>query len=462
MKKLIILIALFLTNKLQSQNLVLNSGFDSIITCPDGTKISEITPHWFSATKHGTPDVFNSCAPASSFGVPNSGLNKQDARSLNGYAGIEIYSKVESNGREYLQTKLTEKLEKNTQYFVRFFVSPIAFPKRLGYRQSYTNAISLKFTKTLLSDTTTSAKFYYPSIGNRKDLIKDTIGWTPVSGCYKAIGEEQFMTIGNFTPNKEMMIENEVVDQVGKLYYYIEDVSVMKFNPLPDTLFLCKGDSKIFDATFLESTYKWSTGKTESVETINESGYYTVEATIDGCFFKDSMTVIDPSEWSGLPKDTFFCKENIGIPLKLGINGSYKWSTGDTAQFIVVKLPDTYSVTVTNICGTYVYTSRVNFEKCGCHFYTPNIFSPNDDGTNDIFRPIIECKKKGLTSYKISIFNRQGEKVYLSQNYNEGWDGKFRGENCDPGVFVWYVEYKYEENGIEKYILESGDVALLK
>jgi gliding motility-associated-like protein len=92
----------------------------------------------------------------------------------------------------------------------------------------------------------------------------------------------------------------------------------------------------------------------------------------------------------------------------------------------------------------------------------PTAFSPNEDSNNDTYKPIIDCKKRDVSSYKLSIFNRQGEQVYFSQNIDDTWDGTFRGQKCDIGVFVWVVEYAYEEKGIIKSIIESGDVTLIK
>lgn len=464
MYKLLISILLFfsLNLKSQNQNLIPNSGFDSIKNCPySGSNIIDIVPHWFSANKYGTPDIYNRCATPQSAGVPfHWYVNVQESRSENGYAGIGIYSELESNGREYIEVKLIETLKKNRNYFVRYFVSPQSFPKFLGYRPSYTDAMGLRFTDTILYSNAINSRFYEPSIDNKKGLITDTVGWTAISGCYKAKGGELYATIGNFTPNDKMNIISEGISR-GVLYFYVEDVSVLKFDPLPDTLILCTGESKTFNAAFLESTYLWNTNNKDSVQTITKAGKYTVAATIEGCVLSDTVIVIDPSVSSGL-QDTVACKEKRGLELKVDFKGNYFWSTGDTTQSIRVNKPDVYTVTVTNVCGTYSYTSKVDFEECGCRLYAPTAFSPNEDSNNDTYKPIIDCKKRDVSSYKLSIFNRQGEQVYFSQNIDDTWDGTFRGQKCDIGVFVWVVEYSYEEKGIIKSIVESGDVTLLK
>jgi gliding motility-associated-like protein len=462
-KRLVTLLLFFpLLLKSQNQNLIPNSGFDSIKTCPSaGSNITDILPQWFSANKYGTPDVYNRCSISESAGVPLHFRNlKQESRSGDGYVGINVYQDIKSNTGEYIEVKLIDKLVANTNYLVRLYVSPLSRPQELGYRPSYGDAIGLRFTDTLLYSTDGGSRFYEPSINNKNGFITDTIGWTAISGCYKAKGGEQYATIGNFIPDDKVNII-PCCDRQISLYYYIEDVSVMKFNPLPDTFLLCKGEKKIFNASFLESTYRWNTNNKDSVETVTQPGKYVVEATLEGCVFTDTVVVIDPSVSSGL-QDTIACKAKKGIELKVAVMGNYKWSSGDTTQSILITKPDVYSVTVTNDCGTFSYTSRVDFEECGCRFYAPTAFSPNGDSNNDTYKPIIDCKRQVIEGYKFSVFNRQGEQVYFTQNIEDTWDGTFRGQQCDVGVFAWMVEYTYEEKGIIKTIIDSGDVTLLK
>jgi gliding motility-associated-like protein len=430
-------------------------------------KISEVVPNWFNSTKYLQAGIYNSCNNNNSmqltFAAPYSfeGRSYKQPRSGNGYAGFGVYQFVPSNSRAYLQTKLSEKLKKDTYYYGRYFTSPRVLK---GLRLGFSDGFGIKFFKTMQFDTTFGGNFYDADIKSNKGVIRDTSIWTPITGCYKARGDEEWLMIGNFLRTEETKIETEEIPYTRDVlpFYFFEDVSLYKFDPLPDTLFLCKGESKTYNAALLESTYRWSTGKTDSIETIRKSGRYVVDATIDGCVLSDTVVVIDPSVWSGLAEDTLACKEPKGIELKVGITGRYEWSTGDTTQSIKVTKPDIYSVTVTNVCSTYVYTSKVDFEECGCRLYAPTAFSPNEDSNNDTYKPIIDCKKRDVSSYKLSIFNRQGEQVYFSQNIEDTWDGAFRGQKCDIGVYVWVVEYAYEEKGIIKSIIESGDVTLLK
>jgi gliding motility-associated-like protein len=69
----------------------------------------------------------------------------------------------------------------------------------------------------------------------------------------------------------------------------------------------------------------------------------------------------------------------------------------------------------------------------------PTIFSPNNDGVNDIFKPIIA----GLTNMKLDIYNRYGTIIFSSDRINAFWDGRTTsGEPCSAGVYFYTIEAK--------------------
>jgi len=69
----------------------------------------------------------------------------------------------------------------------------------------------------------------------------------------------------------------------------------------------------------------------------------------------------------------------------------------------------------------------------------PNVFTPNNDGMNDIFSPI---KINGIAINQISIFNRWGELIHRESSPKILWDGKTRNENSSDGVYYWIIEYQ--------------------
>ena len=72
-------------------------------------------------------------------------------------------------------------------------------------------------------------------------------------------------------------------------------------------------------------------------------------------------------------------------------------------------------------------------------FYIPNSFTPNGDGINDIFRPIL-IHFQELNYFK--IYNRFGQLVFETNQIGVGWDGIYKGVKQDIGNYVWMIEAK--------------------
>ncbi|HAW51321.1 MAG TPA: hypothetical protein DCX54_03170, partial [Flavobacteriales bacterium] len=85
-------------------------------------------------------------------------------------------------------------------------------------------------------------------------------------------------------------------------------------------------------------------------------------------------------------------------------------------------------------------------------FYVPNSFTPNGDGVNDYFMP--KGAFHDVKAYKLEVFNRWGEMIYSTDNYNSnGWDGTYKGTPAPTGSYVYVVNYtsadglEYEKRG---------------
>jgi gliding motility-associated-like protein len=78
--------------------------------------------------------------------------------------------------------------------------------------------------------------------------------------------------------------------------------------------------------------------------------------------------------------------------------------------------------------------------------YVPNAFTPDGDGTNDIFYPVI--KGYNPEYFDLMIFNRWGELIYQTDNAANGWDGTHKGTKAKSDVYVWKIkarDTKYNE-----------------
>ena len=79
-------------------------------------------------------------------------------------------------------------------------------------------------------------------------------------------------------------------------------------------------------------------------------------------------------------------------------------------------------------------------------FYVPNSFTPNGDGQNDSFIPVLTAGYDRSQGYEFNIFNRWGELVFSSVSPGEGWDGTFNNQMVQNGAYIWYVKFKDSMN----------------
>jgi len=140
---------------------------------------------------------------------------------------------------------------------------------------------------------------------------------------------------------------------------------------------------------------------------------------------------------------------------------SYLWSNGDGTQDLNGIGDGTYTVTVTDNYGcivtdTYIVDeSLVDCDGVNPHAVVPNAFSPNGDGENDI----LYVRGQDVAQLNFIIYDRWGEKVFETHSLDVGWDGTFRGQEMDPGVFVYHMHAIFTD-GSDK--IEKGDITLVK
>lgn len=87
--------------------------------------------------------------------------------------------------------------------------------------------------------------------------------------------------------------------------------------------------------------------------------------------------------------------------------------------------------------------------------YIPNIFSPNQDGANDI----LYLRGENIKDATISIYNRWGEKVFESNDITKGWDGSYKGKPCPAEVYVYSCSVTFLNGEIKK---TGGNITLVR
>ncbi|MCU0455928.1 MAG: PKD domain-containing protein [Bacteroidales bacterium] len=153
----------------------------------------------------------------------------------------------------------------------------------------------------------------------------------------------------------------------------------------------------------------------------------------------------------------------------------YRWSFGDGTGSDLFEprhrynKPGNYDVRLIAVspegCTDTVTTINVASSP-GYHITFPNAFTPNltgpsggyysraSDEASRIFHPV----HNGVTEFHLTIFSKMGIMVFESNDINYGWDGYYKGQLCDPGVYVWKVRGKFINSDEFNKI---GDVTLL-
>jgi gliding motility-associated-like protein len=86
----------------------------------------------------------------------------------------------------------------------------------------------------------------------------------------------------------------------------------------------------------------------------------------------------------------------------------------------------------------------------------PNAFSPNGDGKNDKFQ-LVGTNFQTLMEFR--VFNRWGQEVFSTTDINGGWDGTWKGQPQDMGVYNYLIRVGYPDGYTETY---KGDVTLVR
>ena len=143
------------------------------------------------------------------------------------------------------------------------------------------------------------------------------------------------------------------------------------------------------------------------------------------------------------------------------INGDLVCEDCDTLALQVVTA-GYYAVIIQDTSGCIVSDSVFIKVVSIPAMYIPTAFSPNDDGTNDLFGPFFG--NNVLLIQDFSIYSRWGEKLYVRTNMSPDndqlfWDGSADDEALNPGTFVYSITIELIDGRV---IQQSGDFHLIR
>ena len=431
---------------LQAQNLVLNGDFEEYYNLPTEFSQAELCKYVFNPSPgiyingDATPDYFHNLG----FLPPISSVNFTNAFSGNGFLGFVGFGSQKSY-REYLQIELSNALIKNVKYSIKAMISNGKYyDDRSKYDfPAFSNAFQVTFTNDTLKQNNSLPIFLPPAFSI--DTLFYSEEWVEIEFTYKAKGGERFITFGNFRQTADIRykraVDQERLISFDVAYFFIDDVFVIPQNTFPlsainDTLSICRGDTGQLQVEG-DSLVQWyqlpertlvAENKTVEVSPSNNTIYVAKGRTDSARFY---VFVNDTP--SVRYNDTTICLGNeIYIPAQTSYYDSI---------FIQPKAENS-SITAS---GRYYITAykhgcmkekeiNVKAEDCEVAIDYPNIFTPNRDGKNDSFVPIVY---KGIEEAELKIYNRWGGLVYNTKKPLSGWEAF----SVSDGVYYWYCRY---------------------
>ncbi|MFN8164850.1 MAG: gliding motility-associated C-terminal domain-containing protein [Bacteroidia bacterium] len=208
------------------------------------------------------------------------------------------------------------------------------------------------------------------------------------------------------------------------------------------------------------TTVSWSTTPSQnSLTAVNLTpGNYT--ATISdpsGCNSQKSvMLSYGPDAFPSLDlgNDTVICPGGI---VQLNARGftNYLWQDGSTDSSFIVTETGKIVLMVRNSAGCDTADSLLVTEDCLHDILFPNAFTPNDDGINEIFKGVGTIPAK----YDLKIYNRWGELIFETENFDLGWNGIYKNHHAEPGLYIYLAQFSF---GNEDLIEKAGSVYLFR
>lgn len=206
----------------------------------------------------------------------------------------------------------------------------------------------------------------------------------------------------------------------------------------------CIGDTVVLDASsqFAFDSYVWSDNSGNATLEVTQFGEYYVAGTdANDCEFTDTINFSPEYTFFSLYEDTtIYSGTSLDLEAETGV--SYEWNTGETTQTITVTPQnDTlYAVTIEQDNGCFRVGSVNVFIDESIIVFVPNMFSPNNDGSNDGFL----VYGNGIETITFKIFNRWGDMIFESSDVGmmqtTGWDGIVNNEEQPAGTYVWTLE----------------------
>lgn len=239
----------------------------------------------------------------------------------------------------------------------------------------------------------------------------------------------------------------------------------------PDAV--CNGETVRLEAHGADS-YLWSTGATTDVVDVKpeDDTTFSVIGYFGDCGTKTSLHDLQvkyrpKADFEYLPTQPI-----VNTPVQFQYTGTNNVDTWNWT-FKEQQIPQEYSsfinpeyivknagilkvhLMVQNDFGCMDSITKYIVTEAGIKVFIPSGFTPNGDGFNNIFIPHYEYVKE----VEFTVFNRWGEVMFNTRSLTEGWDGRYKGEPVQGGVYAFMVNAIGYDNKTYTY---KGTITVLR
>lgn len=253
------------------------------------------------------------------------------------------------------------------------------------------------------------------------------------------------------------------LDIVDTIYKQLQ-ISAPPYVDLGEDWKICEGDSVHLMANGEYTSCIWLDEHflNETSLIVKRDGLYWVDVFTVCGRDQDSVYVeVRPLPVVDLGSDTYIeLNSSVTLTATPGYD-NYLWQDGSNFYEYYTEDPGVFWVDVGDDIGCKS-SDTILIEPLFIDIYVPTAFSPNGDNLNDVFVPISTYQV--AMNYEMMIFNRFGEMVFESEEFDVGWDGSYLGNPCPLEVYTWYIKAEPQVQTVyfSKPVELSGNVSLLR
>lgn len=294
-----------------------------------------------------------------------------------------------------------------------------------------------------------------------KSVGADIFQWKFANLATSGETNPQFTFPNAGTYNVTLKIENNEL----KCKDSIEKIVTIFLKPtinVPSTINYCSGDN--YELKF-DAPYEVSFSPSDIISQENDSTYLITangDVTLSilainefGCE-ASKMVIINYNE--NVNQDTtvdlYSCSNGkLTIPLNIKQGDDIIWTSIENIDLDslscincenpILSYTENGVLTATISNGDNCEVRKITFNIAEVKAEVPNVFSPNNDENNDVFRPVVipESQQENLIINSMKVFSRWGNEIYSVSNTNKGWDGNHGSNAATEEVYYFNVTY---------------------